>query len=112
MGIILDKRKKMKLLAATALALAAADERQFADNANFISKQESFWYMNFWANGDKPAEYWANSNGAISYFVNAAGNTNYADKMQQNMQATLNLAKKLNQRCLKQVTESQNMQPV
>ena len=91
----------MKLIAATALALAAADERAFADKADFITRQEAWWYNKWWAGNDRPADWLANSEGAIEYFKNyAAGkNNNFANKMSDNMQATLNLAKYLNQKC-------------
>merc|ERR1712113_996489 len=101
MGItdFLDKRnrkRKMKLIAASVFALAAADERAFADKNEFITAQESWWYNQWWAGDDKPAEYFANhtsSNGAKDQFTN---------KMATNMNNLVVLAKNLNKRCTNQ----------
>merc|ERR1711990_49171 len=110
MGItdFLDKRnrKKMKLIAASVLALAAADERAFADKNEFITAQESWWYNQWWAGDDKPAEYIANTEVAISYFARYTSSNGASDKftnkMATNMNNLVKVAKNLNKRCTNQ----------
>ena len=54
----------MKLLATVAFAAAVAaddsDERAFANQPDFISAQEGWWYKKWWAGNDKPDAYLAN----------------------------------------------------
>jgi len=98
----------MKLIAATTLALAAADERAFADKNDFITAQELWWYKQWWAGNDKPAEYIANTETAIDYFtkyVDMADSRNgmrFGGSMQRNMNGLVRLAKNMNIKCERQ----------
>ena len=93
----------MKLIAASVLALAAADERAFANSNDFITAQESWWYKQWWAGDDKPAEYIANTLGAVASFASHVSSVNsvFGNKMVTNMDKLVTLAKNLNTRCEK-----------
>merc|ERR1712025_145349 len=101
--LIKEKKKgKMKLIAASVIALAAAEERAFADKNDFITQQEPFWYQRWWQIGDKPAEYIANTEMAISYFAkHVESNPRFQSKLAQNLNSLVTLEKNLNDECAK-----------
>ena len=61
----------MKIWGALQLALSsvvAGEDRIFADDAQFISAQDDWWYKEGWAGSDKPTQYLENTKGAMQYF--------------------------------------------
>ena len=92
----------MKIIAASVFALAAAEERAFADQNDFITAQELWWYKEWWAGNDKPAEYIANTEKAVIYFsvhAGIGGNWKFGGRMGKNMGKLVQLAKSLNDKC-------------
>ena len=93
----------MKLLATVAFAATvAADERAFANQPDFISAQEPWWYNKWWAGNDKPDAYLANTEGAIAYFKNHVGSdTDFGNKLESNLQAIVRKMRNFNTLCYK-----------